>query len=264
MSDPVTNVEIEDVLSSIRRLVSEDARAVNFSRQPDRAKRPATRLVLTPALRVDPQDTAEDEGDAFDGDDTAAAPPGTSGQEPWSRPEATLYSAAGLAEDTPADAEPAGEPETVTPPAAQEPEMRLSDRAAALEAAVAEVSDEWEPDGSAEDAFASAEALEWEDHFDAETDAEPAPAAGHDAGSDEPMGSEAALRDIDEGQPDPVDPAPDLMAEDTILDEDSLRDLVAQIVREELQGELGERITRNVRKLVRREIHRALTLQDFD
>ncbi len=48
------------------------------------------------------------------------------------------------------------------------------------------------------------------------------------------------------------------------IDEDALRDLVAQIVREELQGALGERITRNVRKLVRREIHRALTAQDLD
>ena len=40
--------------------------------------------------------------------------------------------------------------------------------------------------------------------------------------------------------------------------------MVAEIVRQELQGTLGERITRNVRKLVRREIHRALTSQDFD
>lgn len=37
-----------------------------------------------------------------------------------------------------------------------------------------------------------------------------------------------------------------------------LRDLVAEILREELQGPLGERITRNVRMLVRREISRAL------
>jgi hypothetical protein len=42
-----------------------------------------------------------------------------------------------------------------------------------------------------------------------------------------------------------------------------LRELVSDIVRSELQGELGERITRNVRKLVRREIHRALTSQDL-
>jgi cell pole-organizing protein PopZ len=42
------------------------------------------------------------------------------------------------------------------------------------------------------------------------------------------------------------------------IDEDRLRDLVAELVRQELQGVLGERITRNVRKLVRREIHRVL------
>ena len=38
----------------------------------------------------------------------------------------------------------------------------------------------------------------------------------------------------------------------------ALRRLVAELIREELQGELGERITRNVRKLVRREINRAI------
>ncbi|MGR3549535.1 hypothetical protein [Pseudooceanicola sp.] len=55
-----------------------------------------------------------------------------------------------------------------------------------------------------------------------------------------------------------------LTAEDsTLLDESMLRDLVSEIVRQELQGALGERITRNVRKLVRREIHRALTAQDM-
>lgn len=48
------------------------------------------------------------------------------------------------------------------------------------------------------------------------------------------------------------------------LDEDTLRDMVSDIVRQELQGALGERITRNVRKLVRREIHRALASRDFD
>ena len=40
--------------------------------------------------------------------------------------------------------------------------------------------------------------------------------------------------------------------------------MVTDIVREELQGALGERITRNVRKLVRREIHRALVAQELD
>lgn len=62
--------------------------------------------------------------------------------------------------------------------------------------------------------------------------------------------------------------APELEAFDTddtmMLDESMLRDLVSDIVRQELQGALGERITRNVRKLVRREIHRALAAHDLD
>lgn len=49
-----------------------------------------------------------------------------------------------------------------------------------------------------------------------------------------------------------------------VIDEEILRDMVAEIVRQELQGALGERITRNVRKLVRREIHRALSAHDID
>lgn len=52
--------------------------------------------------------------------------------------------------------------------------------------------------------------------------------------------------------------------EDAFLDEAMLRDLVGDIVRQELQGALGERITRNVRKLVRREIHRALAAHELD
>lgn len=39
-----------------------------------------------------------------------------------------------------------------------------------------------------------------------------------------------------------------------ILDEEALRNVVNTIVRDELQGELGDRITRNLRKLIRREI----------
>lgn len=50
---------------------------------------------------------------------------------------------------------------------------------------------------------------------------------------------------------------------EALMDEESLRRLVSDTVREELQGPLGERITRNVRKLVRREIQRALAAQDL-
>lgn len=43
-----------------------------------------------------------------------------------------------------------------------------------------------------------------------------------------------------------------------ILDEEALRGLINALVREELQGELGERINRNLRKLIRRELTQML------
>ncbi|MBV7410361.1 hypothetical protein [Maritimibacter sp. DP1N21-5] len=52
--------------------------------------------------------------------------------------------------------------------------------------------------------------------------------------------------------------------DDLVIDEDMLREIVARLVREELQGTMGERITRNLRRMVRREIARALALKDFD
>jgi hypothetical protein len=53
-------------------------------------------------------------------------------------------------------------------------------------------------------------------------------------------------------------------AEDAILDEETLREMIVEIVREELQGALGQRITRNVRKMVRREIRIALAMEDME
>ncbi|MXQ08004.1 hypothetical protein GQ651_09115 [Alphaproteobacteria bacterium GH1-50] len=48
------------------------------------------------------------------------------------------------------------------------------------------------------------------------------------------------------------------------LSEEQLRPLISRMIRDELQGELGERITRNVRKLVRQEINRALSVRDLE
>lgn len=49
-----------------------------------------------------------------------------------------------------------------------------------------------------------------------------------------------------------------------LLDEDTLREIVAEVVRQELQGVLGQRITRNVRKMVRREIRLVLATEDLE
>lgn len=63
-----------------------------------------------------------------------------------------------------------------------------------------------------------------------------------------------AVRDRDE--PDDADDASEMLADlaGAVGGDDALRDLIAEVVREELSGALGERITRNVRKLVRREM----------
>lgn len=56
-------------------------------------------------------------------------------------------------------------------------------------------------------------------------------------------------------------PAEDSAWTEQVIDEAMLYQLVAQIVRQELQGELGEKITRNIRKLVRQEVARELQLR---
>ncbi|MEO9825660.1 MAG: hypothetical protein ABJF50_14690 [Paracoccaceae bacterium] len=104
------------------------------------------------------------------------------------------------------------------------------------------------------------------------------------AASFAPTEEEAALEtpnfeeEVPETEPAIADDtsADDTSAEDTIaeeaiedavvdiLDEEEVRPLVARLIREELQGELGEQITRNVRKLVRREILRALAARDAE
>ena len=48
-----------------------------------------------------------------------------------------------------------------------------------------------------------------------------------------------------------------------IIDEAALQDLIRMTIRAELQGPLGERITRNMRKLVRSELQRMLAARDL-
>lgn len=269
MSDPVTNLEIEDVLASIRRLVTQadkPAGAQEISGNKG-AGLFTGRLVLTPALRV-----TESEIDPVDGDSFTPV-----------------------------------EPELVeggTMPVAPEKPIFFSDRRrleqtiAALEAAVARQADDWEPDGS-EDAEASpqldsvlVEAVS-QDH---EADAAEDKSAQDDAAVDDPVDSpeqavgSADTAPADAAITDPLDEDEDYYADEVSLDfdpeteadaeldhelasyiegestigEEALRDLVIQIVRAELHGSMGERITANVRKLVRKEINRALASREMD
>jgi len=53
-------------------------------------------------------------------------------------------------------------------------------------------------------------------------------------------------------------------SDESIIDEEVLREIIVDVLREELQGALGQRITRNVRKMVRREIRIALAMEDLE
>jgi hypothetical protein len=159
--------------------------------------------------------------------------------------------------DDPEGGDPEGDEET-------QRTITLGAKIAALEAKIGQTQDQWEPDGELGDDYAGThgETIEWQDH-EGETAAVPDQVPpfvdkAPDASDDIPEADVAP--DVRSGD----DMLDDMNDDAAILDEESLRELVADIVRQELQGALGERITRNVRKLVRREIHRALTAQELE
>src|SRR6056297_295876 len=265
MSDPVTNVDIEDVLSSIRRLVSNnnDGQEDQVSRREDTADK----LVLTPSLRIDDSAAEATGAVAAAGEIAPESDAGPEHSEGAADPEPQPD------DDRPSSDDPADEEAGVDWPAIDEEEdvsdptdavsddaaTPLGAQAAEFEAAVADRDDQWEPDGLSEDDYAggAVTALDWQDadELSADPDLEPA----------DEQASDAYAQAWDSYEPKEDDPADTAFSfDDAVIDEDTLRDMVAEIVRQELQGTLGERITRNVRKLVRREIHRALTSQDFD
>ncbi|WP_288942516.1 hypothetical protein [uncultured Roseovarius sp.] len=314
MSDPVSNAEIEDVLSSIRRLVSTADRSDEGTADAQETQADTTdterRLVLTPSLRVDHTD-----------DDEAATEAGESGpagtdvlvaEEVWqfrhnAHDEDAQVDAPddgdefGHDDDTsqsaddeaPADPDQPAEvgddltqDDAVADTDDKPASAALEDRIAEVEAAVAARDDQWEPDGDSGDEYSGSAVspMAWEDYA-------PEPAEDEDdsdSGPSEEAETEATAEPEatrpeepqDDSEPERPDHAEDDMASrdaqdgdtplwqderaDAYLDEEALRDMVSEIVRQELQGALGERITRNVRKLVRREIHRALSSHELD
>lgn len=122
---------------------------------------------------------------------------------------------------------------------ADEPAPDLEQTAAEIEKAVLSQPGEWEADGGEsidQDAWAASA-------FPSETDG--------DADA-----SDVAAQDVEAETP----VAPDALP----LDEDALRALIVTVLREELAGELGEKVTQNVRKMVRREISRVMTTHQRD
>jgi len=350
MSDPVTNAEVEDVLSSIRRLVSEDKRPMQAFKPEPKAADISDRLVLTPALRVADAPEEEPSADIVDtpqsADDfarnvqqmTAAAETALSevetdvendSRDPVEADLHKLFEDETSNEEAPApdhdysddpygfadasDADGSDDEQSWLRRAPEEDDALEDDDAPvgtasltakieALETAIGNISDTWEPDAPGEDDYSGtdAPAMSWEDETndqpetaqqetpsqndesnvaamvddtaDEDEDTSPgifastrhhaadAPETADETAADQGFLLTSPASSADEAGEDDFD----YEADDQVIDEEALRDLVSEIVRSELQGALGERITRNVRKLVRREIHRALTAQEME
>lgn len=157
-----------------------------------------------------------------------------------------------------------GEADDIEVDEAVEDTEPLTSKIEALEAVIARTQDQWEPDGESQDAYSGTRvtAMAWEDHMETGDVLEAEEVVDEVVETVAPKVQERVSEASVETEPGD-DPAI-LASDEAVLDEESLRELVADIVREELQGALGERITRNVRKLVRREIHRALTAQELE
>jgi len=270
MSDPVSNAEIEDVLSSIRRLVSGESGAANSSGSTQETpEKPIPKLVLTADFRVpnppeeNPDNSAEHSEEHTPEGSESDCPDDT--QETSNEPQEKTAEANILSEINAANEDQAPEIQAVyaAEDDYQEPaqEMSLVDKIADLEAAVGNQNGEWEPDGSSFQEDPDAEQIltepvqPWID------------STVHELGpeqSDQAIQDAEIIYDDDQGADDQTSDDDSFEDADGVIDEETLRDMVSEIVRQELQGALGERITRNVRKLVRREINRTMAARDFD
>mgnify|MGYP000148993108 CR=1 FL=1 len=230
MSEPMSSVEIEDVLSSIRRLVSDDMRPQ--LRGQDRAQPVAApaadKLLLTPALRIVPEP------------DVAPV-------------QEAPVEAAAVSDDVVFHSIRHDEAAFV----AVEDEAALE--ALLLQQPVITDADAYDDDEAAlpvepsvtmpQDVFAAPQVDAADTPLDANWADEAEAAVRAELEQETTQAAYAKFLDEPEG---------------AALDEDTMRELVRDIIREELQGTLGERITRNVRKLVRAEIARALAVRDFE
>lgn len=269
MSDPVSNAEIEDVLSSLRRLIAvgkpDPKGAVEPSGEDD------NKLLLTPAFRV------------FDGDlfEPAKAGAGRKRMQPIGardipveklgltdldaiKADASIKDTT-LAED---DAHVIDAP--LDPFTFNEDQHSDADMPIVLSDNQVDVEDNWEADAMGESAQV---AFLHERRAKTVPDAE-AEGVLNDEGEltsaeDQPMPSEEGVEKGEDitGVVSTVEdtPAAEICDDDfDLIDEGHLQELVARIVRDELKGEIGEKITQAVRRMVRREVTRALSLEKFD
>ncbi|MGJ8585507.1 MAG: hypothetical protein ACSHXD_15555 [Marinosulfonomonas sp.] len=328
----MTNLEMNDVLSSIRKLVSGD-RA-----EPKSEPSGLDRFVLTPAHRIgktneDREPLPDLSGQREDADAFELLNPAM--PEAEDRPKENAETLSFLKDHTAEPAEPSGfaeppvsfetsrrrteEPAEPVEPDHSGPEeehhvplsfgagISLEERIAELEEAVNRSEGDWEPDGSEPDAGKMPdrhlfEVIDNTQHWKPSEPPEDAVDATVEDDQDaddivdyafthklpEQLRSEKAPLQLAEvatfahvpSKSDETELAEPPQAEnelpqfrrpeivdddeDVFVDEDVLRRVVSEIVKEELQGKMGERITRNVRRMVRREIEQTLSLKGIE
>lgn len=295
MSEPLSSSEIEDVLSSIRRLVSEDMRPQSAAAVPARPAKvavpaPDSKLILTPALRVVHDDRRADPP-MF----VATPRPDYAAQAPLEpAPIESVLASVGAGVDTQDDdweAEVGDEAPMAdaVPPTAEHFEFRPYPEADSeavddddfepevdtVEAGFVDMAEEGEHDFIETDFHAETVIPAWaqvsdvedaveDDVYEAtvEPDAEWAAAAeasviaALEAEAQDAVAAGFQAR-FNDAQDDDLDRG------EARIDEELLRELVRDVLREELAGRIGERITRNIRKLVRAEIAMALAAQEL-
>ncbi|WP_300067132.1 hypothetical protein [uncultured Ruegeria sp.] len=264
MSDGVVKAGIEDVLSSVKRLVSDDGRKNSVSDQGSGGRKPG-RLVLTDALRISKPAKVEEGAAPLKLDPEYSAE--DSAKPMLLRACDIVRTEAAANQDDKTQGDTADALQEAVPP--NDPATSLSSKIEALEAAIARTEDQWEPDGDSDDAYSGTptRALRWNvQETTAETEQEDQVELDSYEADEADAQAATFIRDPEVSEPsiseeDPVDTLDQVMA---TMDEDELRHLIAEVVRQELQGALGERITRNVRKMVRREIARALAALDVE
>ncbi len=259
MSDSGVNTDIGDVLSSIKRMVREDMNdEAEFIFVPSAERKPG-RLVLTDALRVSDKPKAAEspaplklvpefnvkEPSVEQAANLSQHPSGPMRLQPSDQvvPAASAPKSPGVDSAQASGAEAADDKKDLA--------NSLSAKIEALEAAIARTEDQWEPDGESNDAYSGTRtgAVEWPEE---QTQSEPQEVAK----TEEPA---TFIRDMRATKA--VEPDEEQVAAPP-LDEETLKLAVSQIVRQELQGTLGEGITRNLRKMIRREIAKAIAEQD--
>ena len=307
MVGPLSSEEIEDVVSSVRRLVSNELRPRTLSRDLN-----SERLLLTPALRVvsetsvlaplildvlildapiaDPlagdysaqsdtvhadltdQVPSEVLVDALDVEIEPVKPEETVWEDViWAEPEVSLSEMALGAEE----AEELGSP-------AEDVLTAFGAEAEDVPEPWAQVETEWAEDDPipfvplrrrAENLAARLASGTILNDLRAEPELDPAqtttlePSALDAAGEAPSSVVDAEGSSTEENRSAPTSLRIEMIDADgtplAALDEAALRDVVRSMIRDELQGPLGERITRSVRKLVRAEVNRALVARDI-